>query len=141
MTTPQKLIEMEFKLRDAHDYARHTLERAVKKLEQEIDLALANLRSRHEEALKTSALGAISSERIAVPGSSWCTDMSKAPRNARILIKSAVKGGIYAAQWVQSIKTDDEVWLIGELPDGSHCICENAKAWRLIPDDAEVANG
>lgn len=70
----------------------------------------------------------------------WCTDMSKAPRNARILIKSDPSGEVYAAHWVKNVETDDEAWLVSETADGSQHLCK-AKAWRLIPSDTEAANG
>lgn len=75
-----------------------------------------------------------------MPGSSWCTDMSNAPRDARILIKSDPNGEIFAAQWVKNVETDDEAWLISEAAGGSQNLCK-AMAWRLIPSDTEVANG
>ncbi len=73
-------------------------------------------------------------------GASWCSDMSKAPRNERILIKSDPNSEVFAAHWVKNIETDDEAWLISEAADGSQHLCK-AKAWRLIPVDMEGGNG
>jgi hypothetical protein len=70
-------------------------------------------------------------------GSTWCPDMSKAPRDKRLLIKSAVAGEVYAAHWVKSIETDDEAWLISEAADGSQHLCK-ARAWRFIPAGGEM---
>lgn len=79
-------------------------------------------------------------DQILVPTLGWRSDMSKAPRNARLLIKSDPSGEVFAAHWVKNIETDDEAWLISEAADGSQHVCK-AKAWRLIPSDEEAANG
>lgn len=72
-----------------------------------------------------------------LPGSSWCLDMSQAPHDARILIKSDPNGEVFAAHWVKHPETGDEAWLISAAADGSQHLCK-AKAWRLIPSDTET---
>lgn len=70
----------------------------------------------------------------------WCYDMTKAPHDRRILIKSNPSGEVFAAHWVKHPETDDEAWLISEAPDGSQHLCK-AKAWRRLPVDGEPRHG
>jgi hypothetical protein len=84
-----------------------------------------------------SPFGLTSQDLETLAGTIWCYDMSIAPRNKRLLVKSAVNGEIYVAHWVKNIETDDESWLISEAADGSQHLCK-AKAWRFIPEDGEI---